>query len=176
MRMRRSIMLVMTMLAVLAFWAGVGEAQKVADPVREKQAQDIERLLRCPVCTGQSVAESHSEVAEKIKVEIRQFLREGKNQDQILDYYMKRYGDWILTSPPARGVGLVAWVLPGVAGVVALIVLVAFMRRVVGGQAAAPAVAAAAAGAGGGVAGGEGQDKEQSDVQQKVYDRLRDFI
>ena len=68
--------------------------------------------LRCPMCTGLSVLDSDAGFSKQIKDEVKLQVNDGKTKDQILDFFVKRYGPWILREPPKTGFGLIAWVIP----------------------------------------------------------------
>ncbi len=73
----------------------------------------VARELRCPVCQGESAAESNSGVAQEMRRIIAEMLEEGRTPEEIKAYFVDRYGEWILYNPPRRGLTLWAWVLPG---------------------------------------------------------------
>lgn len=159
--MRRAGVVAMGLLSIL-LWAGAALAAEVTlTPEQEREALAIERLLRCPVCTGQSVAESHAEPAEEIKSNIRKMIKEGKTRQEIIDYYVNRYGEWIVMKPPARGAGLIAWVWPVAVLVAGGLLIHAFLRR---STRTAPA------------AGAEGGERPAEGVDPAVYERLKDYI
>lgn len=81
----------------------------------EAEARWLYGELRCPVCRGQSVAESNSAEAERMRGEIRGMLESGKSRQEILDWYVTRYGAWILNRPPLGGLYALAWVAPALA-------------------------------------------------------------
>lgn len=81
----------------------------------DDQANEISKLLLCPVCQGQSVAESNSNLANDMRQIIRKQLREGKTKDEIVTYFVESYGETILGAPPAKGVNWLLWILPGLA-------------------------------------------------------------
>jgi len=68
--------------------------------------------LRCPVCQGLSIADSHSPTAEAIKEDIRRRVDAGESDAAIKGHYIDSYGEWILLRPKASGVGAIVWVLP----------------------------------------------------------------
>ncbi len=86
-----------------------------ADQV-EDIAFDIGSGLRCPVCQGLSVADSSSEAALMFQKRIRELVAAGYNEDQINDYFVDRYGEWILLDPPAEGLNWILWIVPGILG------------------------------------------------------------
>lgn len=90
-----------------------------ADAV-EAHAHALASRLRCPVCQGLSVADSSSEAAVLFQRRIRSLVAMGYTDDQILDYFVDRYGDWMLLEPPPEGLNWVIWLGPGLMGGVGL--------------------------------------------------------
>jgi cytochrome c-type biogenesis protein CcmH len=78
----------------------------------DQRTRDLAMQLRCPVCQGESVADSPSGIAQSMRRIIRRDLTEGKSPDQIKASFVKSYGDWILLAPPASGIGNLAWLAP----------------------------------------------------------------
>lgn len=73
---------------------------------------EIARELRCPVCQGESAAESNAGIAVEMRRIIAEQLAQGKSRDEIRAFFVQRYGDWILYEPPARGLTLWVWLSP----------------------------------------------------------------
>ncbi|WP_423247857.1 cytochrome c-type biogenesis protein [Thermus altitudinis] len=94
----------------LGAWAQGGLTSPPPDLSPEVFA--IARELRCPVCQGESAAESNSGVAVEMRRLIAEMLGEGKTKDEIKAFFVERYGEWILYEPPKRGVTLWVWLLP----------------------------------------------------------------
>ncbi|HET8984119.1 MAG TPA: cytochrome c-type biogenesis protein [Trueperaceae bacterium] len=90
---------------------------------------EIARQLRCPVCVSESVADSNAQLAQQMRQLIQQQLEEGRSEAQIFSYFTNRYGDWIMLDPPKRGIHLVVWVLPVIAGLAGLAVVALLVRR-----------------------------------------------
>ncbi|HSC35704.1 MAG TPA: cytochrome c-type biogenesis protein [Thermodesulfobacteriota bacterium] len=105
----RNIAAIFTLL-FLIFLPGISTAESLDDRVNE-----IAHLLMCPVCQGQSVAESNSNLAQDMRQIIRKQLEEGKSKEEVIAYFVNRYGETILASPPPRGVNWLLWLLPGLA-------------------------------------------------------------
>ena len=78
----------------------------------DARAAEIAAQLRCPVCTGQSVLESNSGIAQEMQAVIRERLGRGETEDQILTYFVGSYGDWIILKPRPIGLNLLVYILP----------------------------------------------------------------
>lgn len=78
----------------------------------EDQIAEISGELMCPVCEGQSVAESNAQLARDMRAVIKTKLLEGKTKEEIIDYFISSYGETILASPPPRGFSFILWLLP----------------------------------------------------------------
>ncbi len=98
-----------------------------SDTIDDK-VSDISNELLCPVCRGQTVAESNSDLANDFRDIIKTKLNEGWTRDEILNYFTQRYGDTVLSSPPARGFRLVVWILPLAVIIIGFIFLSRFLR------------------------------------------------
>ncbi len=78
----------------------------------DQHVQNIGKQLKCPVCQGESVADSPSNTAQDIRVAIRQQIQAGQSDQQIIQYFSDRYGTQIVWSPPWWGFSLLAWLVP----------------------------------------------------------------
>lgn len=81
------------------------------DPLKER-THAIAAQLRCPVCQGLSLADSQSELSLQMRGVITEQLQAGKSEEQIIDYFVAKYGEWILLEPKAHGFNLIAYFLP----------------------------------------------------------------
>ncbi len=91
-----------------------------------RKTQEIAATLRCPVCQGLAIADSPSEMATNMKGQVRELLARGYTQDQILAYFERSYGQFVLLRPKFQGVNTLVWVLPVVA--LALGVIIVFSK------------------------------------------------
>lgn len=97
----------------------------------EARAQAIDRQIMCPVCPGESIAQSQVEYAEQMRAVVRAKLAQGWTEEEIKQYFVERFGEQILMAPPKQGVHLVAWIGPFVVLVLAGGVLVYLLNRMV---------------------------------------------
>lgn len=72
------------------------------------RTNEVGALLRCPVCQGMSIADSPAEMAVNMKAQVRELLARGYTEEQILEYFEKSYGEFVLLRPKSR----VLWMLP----------------------------------------------------------------
>jgi cytochrome c-type biogenesis protein CcmH len=100
-----------------------------ADPSEPDRARSLAARLRCPVCQGESVADSPSETARAMNSLIEDQVDAGRSDAEILAFFRQRYGDWILLDPPAEGRTLVVWALPALGLVVGVAAIALAVRR-----------------------------------------------
>lgn len=93
------------------------------ESVAERQVRVIAGKLRCPVCQGESVYDSHADVAVEMKNLIAEKLAKGESEAEILAYFQARYGNFILMEPPAAGIHWMIWLFPALLGVIGLFLL-----------------------------------------------------
>jgi len=123
----------------LLMLAGVARAQPPAKPVSDATAHQIASELRCVVCQNLSVADSPSEMAAQMRAIVRERLAAGDTPERVREYFVARYGEWILLSPRRRGFNLVVWGFPIAAVAVGLVAVVVLLRRWTRRPAPAPA-------------------------------------
>jgi len=98
------------------------------DPELEARARNLSKDIRCLVCQNQSIDDSNAGLARDLRVLVRERLSEGDSDEQILDFLVKRYGDFVLLKPPVKASTYALWYGPIVIFVLGVIGLVVFMR------------------------------------------------
>ena len=78
----------------------------------ESEAYQIGLLLRCPVCQGMPIADSPADMAQAMMKKIRTMTNEGRERQEILDYFVSRYGEWVLLEPKQEGLNWIIWIVP----------------------------------------------------------------
>ena len=130
-------------IALLLGSTGLASAQTYSsDDVFKGRTHAIALQLRCPVCQGLSLADSQSELSQQMRGVITEQLRAGKTDQQVIDYFVAKYGEWILLEPKARGFNLVAYLLPLVMLAAGIGVIFVSVRKWTRAGAAAESVAA----------------------------------
>jgi cytochrome c-type biogenesis protein CcmH len=93
-------------------WLGAGNAHAAGSVDVEDRTREISSELRCVVCQNLSVADSPSDLAKEMRNLVREQVQQGKSREEIQAYFVSRYGEYVLLSPPKRGFNLLVWGLP----------------------------------------------------------------
>jgi cytochrome c-type biogenesis protein CcmH len=112
MRKRRSLLI---FLAAAAIISSIWFYTFLISPPRQtldQRVHDVASQLECPVCQGESVADSPATLSQQMRDVIRQQLQSGKSEQEVIQYFVSRYGDNILLSPPWQGLTLLIWLVP----------------------------------------------------------------
>ena len=122
------------LIAVLSFLAlaGAGWAKEAppaaADPQLEKRALVLAEELRCLVCQNQTLADSTAPLAVDLREQIREKIKQGMSNEEIVDFMVARYGDFVRYRPPLRATTALLWFGPVILLLAALIFLVRRLR------------------------------------------------
>ena len=109
---RSPLFIALAALAIVgAVWSFVF-LQNPPQPSLDQRVHDVASQLRCPICQGESVADSPSQLAQQMRGVIRQQLQSGKSEQEVIQYFRTSYGDQIVWSPPWQGFTLLAWLVP----------------------------------------------------------------
>ena len=100
-----------------------------ADDVYSERTLDIARKLQCPICAGETVADSQTALAGQMREVIEQKVQTGESEEQILDYFVARYGETVLTEPPKSGFTLTLWWVPVAVLVVGGLIAALYIRE-----------------------------------------------
>ncbi len=111
--------------AFCAFAASPGSE----NPDLEKRVMALAEELRCLVCQNQTLADSHAALAIDLKNRIRELLREGKSEREVLDFMVQRYGDFVLYRPPLRATTALLWAGPFILLALGATGLIVWLRK-----------------------------------------------
>lgn len=122
--------LVTLVLALIGMGAAAKEAPLLAsDPALEARVMALAEELRCLVCQNESLAASHADLAVDLRQEIREKLAAGQSEQQVVDFLVARYGEFVLYRPRFGATTLLLWLGPFVLLLVAALVLVRAIRK-----------------------------------------------
>lgn len=125
--MKRSLLAIVAGFALLLLLPLLAGAS--GDEPLSPEALSIANSLNCPVCQGESVRDSNAQLAHDIRQLIQQKLDQGQTRQQIMDYFVSRYGVTILRQPPKHGFSLALWWIPVGATMIGLLILGGFVTQ-----------------------------------------------
>ena len=120
------IVLALLLLPLPAFAVDPGE--RLADPKLEQRARDLSANLRCMVCQNQSIDDSNAELARDLRVLVRERIMSGDSDEQVINYVVSRYGEFVLLKPRLSAKTLMLWGAPGFLLLVGLGVAITYAR------------------------------------------------
>jgi cytochrome c-type biogenesis protein CcmH len=128
--MIRALLLSLALIAVLAPATAhaVRPDEMLSDPGLEARAREVGSELRCLVCRNQSIDDSDADLAHDLRVVVRQRIKAGDSNDQIIAYVRSRYGDFVLLRPPLELGTLLLWGGPLAILLLGAVALVRFYR------------------------------------------------
>ncbi len=128
--MRLPAALIFGLLAAATGPAQAGAQERGLSPAElDHLTAEVAAQLRCPVCRNQSVLESSSGLAREMQSVIRDRLASGETPEEVRQYFVGRYGEWILLKPEPRGINLLVYVLPAAALLAGGLLLYYRLRR-----------------------------------------------
>jgi cytochrome c-type biogenesis protein CcmH len=101
----------------------------LSDPAMEARARELSKELRCMVCQNQSIDDSDAPLARDLRLLVRERLQAGDSDAQVLDFLVKRYGEFVLLNPRFSGRTALLWLMPVLVLLIGAIVLVLAWRR-----------------------------------------------
>jgi len=104
-------------------------AQNPEDEALQKTARELYESIMCPICSGQTIAQSTSGTSSQMRDLVLKKLRHGESKEQILQYFVSRYGERIMAKPNKKGFNLMLWFFPFVFVAIAAIVICLLTRR-----------------------------------------------
>ncbi len=125
---------------LLSASAALAQSSTVTENPLERRMLEIAKELRCAVCQNQPVSESNADLARDMRRIIREQLEAGKSREEIIQYFVDRYGNYVLLKPPAHGMGAPVWAAPVVLLAIIGITGFLYLRRRLGAKLPPPPV------------------------------------
>ncbi len=121
---------VRALMVVYALWVLPGHILQAAPaPDIEQRTRAIATDLRCVVCQNLSVADSPSEMAQQMRAIVRQQVEAGKSPEEIKNFFVSKYGEWVLLKPKTSGFAALLWILPYIVLLLGILAALWFLRR-----------------------------------------------
>ena len=135
----RATIALLVLAAATAAQAIVFEQREFDDPEQLERYKTLTYELRCLVCQNQNLADSDADLAGDLRDEVYRMVREGKTEQDVADFMVARYGDFVLYRPPLKAKTVLLWTAPFVLAAVGLFLLAMHLRRRVAATPATPA-------------------------------------
>ncbi|MBX4928240.1 cytochrome c-type biogenesis protein [Rhizobium binae] len=126
--MRRLLLVLALMLSAAPVFA-VNPDEVLADPALEARARTLSAELRCMVCQNQSIDDSNAELAKDLRLLVRERIKDGDSDEEVLDYIVSRYGEFVLLKPRLSMKTVLLWGAPALLVLVGGLSLLVFARR-----------------------------------------------
>lgn len=126
--MRLTILLLAALLA-LPVQASTIEAYPFENTEQEEKYKNLIEELRCLVCQNQNLAASNAELAQDMRRKTYELVSAGRSEQEVVDYMVQRYGDFVMYRPPLRSSTMLLWIGPFVILIGGIVVLLRFVRR-----------------------------------------------
>ena len=118
--MIKPVSFILMLVLAIPGWA-VEPDEILSDAMLENRARDLSQNLRCLVCQNESIDESNASLARDLRLLVRERLMEGETDQEVLNFIVGRYGEFVLLRPQANGVNLILWALAPIALLLSLI-------------------------------------------------------
>lgn len=105
------------------------EVREFENPQQEQRYKNLIDELRCTVCQNQNLADSNAGLAQDLRKQVYKMISAGNSDDEILDFMVTRYGDFVLYRPPFKTTTFLLWVGPFIILAIGLLVLIRFVRQ-----------------------------------------------
>lgn len=127
--LKRWVLAAALMVALASPVGAVDPGELLADPALEARARAVSKELRCLVCQNQSIDDSDAELARDLRLLVRERVAAGDSNEEVVDYVVSRYGDFVLLKPPFKASTYLLWLGPAVILAIGLAAVAVFYRR-----------------------------------------------
>jgi len=126
--MKRLFFMLCGLLFSVSLWATI-DTYQFDSVAQEEQYRDLTASLRCPKCQNNSIADSNAMIAADMRLKVYELMKQGQSRQQIIDYMVARYGNFVTYEPPVTPSTLILWVGPALFAVLGGLVIVLRSRQ-----------------------------------------------
>ena len=109
--MKKILFFLTALFCSLSAWASI-DVLNFTSQEQEKEYQQLTQELRCPQCQNNNIADSNATIAVDMRAKVFELLQEGKSKQQVVDYMVQRYGNFVTYDPPLTAATIMLWVFP----------------------------------------------------------------
>ena len=126
----KKLIIILSMLFLLnPFIYAAVEIRQFQNPEHEQRYKNLINEFRCVVCQNQNIADSNAELAQDLRKQVFKMINAGKNDDEIMEFMVTRYGDFVLYRPQFNSMTFLLWVGPFIIFIIGLYFLISFIRQ-----------------------------------------------
>ena len=125
--MRHGWLTVLLVLPMQVLAIDIGKA--FDDPELQARYETIISEVRCVQCQNQTIKDSNVQIASDLRREIRRLIGEGKSDQEVFDFLVQRYGEFVLYRPPFSGFSLLLWLAPGIFVLLGAVIVIRVVRK-----------------------------------------------
>jgi len=126
--MKHMLLMLCGLLFSVSLWAAI-DTYQFDSVAQEEQYRDLTASLRCPKCQNNSIADSNAMIAADMRLKVYELMKQGQSRQQIIDYMVARYGNFVTYEPPVTPSPLILWVGPALFAVLGGLVIVLRSRQ-----------------------------------------------
>ncbi|MDF1780100.1 MAG: cytochrome c-type biogenesis protein CcmH [Alcanivoracaceae bacterium] len=112
-----------------AMASAVIDVYQFEQPEQERRFRGLIEQLRCPKCQNQSISDSDADIAQDMRAQVSTMIRDGRSDEEIVQYFTDRYGDFVNYKPPVNAQTMILWAGPGVVFFIGLVLVIVQIRR-----------------------------------------------
>ena len=112
-----------------AMASAVIDVYQFEQPEQERRFRGLIEQLRCPKCQNQSISDSDADIAQDMRAQVSTMIRDGRSDEEIVQYFTDRYGDFVNYEPPVNAQTMILWAGPGVVFFIGLVLVIVQIRR-----------------------------------------------
>ena len=125
----RNLMIILSLLASISILEAAVEVKQFQKQEHEQRYKNLINEFRCVVCQNQNIADSNAELAKDLRKQVFKMINAGKNDDEIMEFMVARYGDFVLYRPQFNSMTFLLWVGPFIIFIIGLYFLISFIRQ-----------------------------------------------
>ena len=125
----KKLIIILSLLASISILEAAVEVKQFQNPEHEQRYKNLINEFRCVVCQNQNIADSNAELAQDLRKQVFKMINAGNNDDEIMEFMVTRYGDFVLYRPQLNSMTFLLWAGPFIIFIIGLYFLISFIRQ-----------------------------------------------
>ena len=125
----RELIIIFSLLVSMSILEAAVEVKQFQKPEHEQRYKNLINEFRCVVCQNQNIADSNAALAKDLRKQVFKMINAGQSDDEIMEFMVARYGDFVLYRPQLNSMTFLLWVGPFIILIIGLYILISFIRQ-----------------------------------------------